>query len=118
MPPAPDRVQVPPDAFLRRTRQLWKLVIGAVVLPLPLVALGLRTLHRITSDQPLGEVLLALTILAGGNLTIIALLASVRCPQCRVRLLKAPFQSPRGFDALTALLAARSCPACGFYPPS
>ncbi len=116
MSSSPDRIDLSPDAFLRQTGQLWKLVVGGLVLPFPLVGIGLWALRHLGRDQPPFQLWGSLAVLAGGALLMVGLLASVKCPRCRVRLLKAPFRSPEGLVALTRLLNARSCPNCGFHP--
>jgi uncharacterized membrane protein YcjF (UPF0283 family) len=112
-----DRVEVPKDAFLKRTGQLWKLVVAALVLPLPTAVWGWWCLRSIRSDQPTSEAVACLAVLVAGALIIVSLLASVRCPQCRVRLVKRILQAPEGVDAITSFLKQRSCPSCGYLPP-
>ena len=111
-----DRVEIPEDAFLRRTGQLWKLVVGAVVLPLPTAVWGWRYLRSIRSDQPTSEAVAGLAVLVAGALIIVVLLASVRCPKCRTRLVKRILHAPEGADAIAAFLRMRSCPSCGYTP--
>lgn len=113
---AADRVEVPRDAFLRRTGQLWKLVVGALVLPLPTAVWGWWYLRSIRSDQPTSETVAGLGVLVVGALIIVSLLASVRCPKCRGRLVKRVMQAPEGADAITSFLKLRSCPSCGYAP--
>src|SRR5215216_3412712 len=91
-----DRVKVPKDSFLRRTRQLWKLVVGVLILPLPTAAWGLWCLRRIRSELPTSELAAELGVLVAGALIIASLLASVRCPRCRVRLIKTILDAPEG----------------------
>jgi hypothetical protein len=110
------RVEVPKDAFLKRTGQFWKLVVGALVLPLPTVLWGWWCLRSIRPDQPTSEVVSGLTILVAGVLIIASLLASVRCPKCRVRLVGRILRAPEGADAITSFLKLRSCPSCGYVP--
>ena len=111
-----DRVEIPKDAFLRKTGQIWKLVAGAIVLPIPTVLWGWWFVNRIRPDQPTSELVGGLAVLIAGALIIVGLLASVRCPKCRVRLVGKLFQSPEGAEAITSFLKLRSCPACGYVP--
>jgi hypothetical protein len=111
-----ERVTIPKDAFLRRTGQLWKLVVGGLVLPLPTALWGWWCLRSIRPDQPTSEAVGGLAILAFGALVIAGLLASVRCPRCRVRLVRSVFQAPEGGDAIASFLSLRSCPSCGYVP--
>jgi hypothetical protein len=111
-----DRVEVPQDAFLKRTGQLWKLVVGAVILPIPTALWGWWCLRSIRPDQPTSEAVSCIAVLAAGALIIVGLLASIRCPKCRVRLVKSVMQAPEGADAITSFLKRRSCPSCGYVP--
>jgi hypothetical protein len=112
----PDRVEIQKDAFLKRTGQLWKIVIGAMVLPFPMMLWGWWCLRSIRPDEPTGELVRDLAVLVAGALTIVGLLASVRCPRCRVRLVGRVLQAPEGMDAITSLLRVRACPSCGYAP--
>ena len=111
-----DSVAVPKDAFLKRTGQLWKLVVGGVILPIPTALWGWRCLRSIRPDQPTREAVSELAVLVAGALIIVSLLASVRCPKCRVRLVTRVLQAPEGAEAITSFLKRRSCPACGYVP--
>jgi hypothetical protein len=111
-----DRVEVPADGFLRQTGQLWKLVLGGLVLPIPLALLAYWTLRQIRPDQPTVEAALSMGALLAGTLVMLALFASVRCPRCKVRLIPRVFRAPEGMQAMTVFLKLYSCPACGFEP--
>jgi hypothetical protein len=111
-----DKVEIPKDAFLRSTGQMWKLILGAIVLPIPTALWGLQYLRKIRPDQPTSELVGGLAVLIAGALLIAGLLASVRCPKCHVRLVWKVFQAPEGLDAITSFLKLRSCPACGYVP--
>ena len=111
-----DRVEIPKDAFLKRTGQLWKLVVAVLVLPLPTAVWGWGCLRSIRADQPTSEAVACLAVLVAGALIIVSLLASVRCPQCRVRLVKRILWAPEGAGAITSFLRQRSCPSCGYVP--
>ena len=63
-----DKVEVPKDAFLRRTSQLWKLIVGALVLPLPTALWGWWCLRSIRADQPTSEAVGGLVVLVAGAL--------------------------------------------------
>ena len=110
------RVEIPKDSFLRRTRQLWKLVVGVLVLPLPTALWGWRCVRSIRPDQPTSEVVTSLAVLVAAALIIVSLLASIRCPKCRTRLVKRVLVAPEGADAITSFLGLRACPACGYVP--
>jgi hypothetical protein len=112
-PPA-DRVECPPDAVIRSTGQLWKLVLSGIVLPFPLVALSLRFLRRIGPAQSTAEVVVSLGALVLGAMLIAGLLISVRCPGCGARWMRRVFGSSEGSLAIAELLNARQCPDCGF----
>lgn len=101
--------------FLKRTNQLWKLVVGGIV-AIPLVLWGLRGMRHIRPDQPTSEFVLDIAVLIAGALVIVWLYASVRCPKCRVRLVKEVMKAPEGADAITSLLRRPSCPSCGYVP--
>jgi hypothetical protein len=113
---AADRVEIPNDAFLKRTGQLWKLVVGVLVLPLPTAVWGWWCMRSLRSDQPTSEAVVDLAVLVVGALLIVSLLASVRCPQCRTRLVKSVLRAPEGADAISSFLRLRSCPSCGYAP--
>jgi uncharacterized integral membrane protein len=110
------KVTVPADGFLRRTGQLWKLVVGGIVVPIPTALFAVLSLRRIRPDQPFGEVAWSIGLLAAGAALVVAVLASVRCPRCRVRLVRQAFADPQGAQAIPRLLAIYTCPACGFDP--
>jgi hypothetical protein len=114
--PGSDKVEIPKDAFLRRTSQLWKLAVGALVLPIPTALWGWWCLRSIRADQPTGEVVSSLAVLVAGALLIVGLLASIRCPKCRARLVMRVLQAPEGAAAITSFLSQRMCPACGHVP--
>lgn len=111
-----DRVEIPSDAFLKRTGQLWKLVVGGLILPIPLALWGFRCLGSIRSDQPTSEFVSCVAVLLAGALIIAILFASVECPRCRVRLVKKVVQAQEGANAIASFLSRRSCPACGYVP--
>lgn len=113
-----DRIEIPREAFLRVTGQLWKLAVAGLVLPWPAVMIGLWSFRRIGPDQPMNEFLMATAALASIAALMCLLLASVRCPNCSTRLVSDAFRHPDGLQAFTALLNARSCPRCGHHPAS
>src|SRR5687768_6655909 len=94
-------LEIPKDALLKRTGQIWKLVLGGLILPLPTALWGWWCLQRIRPDQPTSEVVGCLAVLVAGALIIASLFAAVRCPKCRVRLVKRLLQAPEGADAIT-----------------
>jgi uncharacterized membrane protein YcjF (UPF0283 family) len=112
----PDRVEMQKDAFLRRTGQLWKLVVAGIVLPLPTAILGWRCLRAIRPDQPTSEWVTCIAVLAAAAVAVVVLMASIRCPSCRLRLVKRLMQAPEGADAIASFMSMRSCPSCGFVP--
>lgn len=104
------KVVCPPDAFIRATGQLWKLVIGGVVLPISMTIAGLVTRPaQSASFAPLVWII-------SGAIAIVLLLASVSCPRCRRRLVTDVFRAPDGNAAITRFLATRTCPSCGHDP--
>ena len=111
-----ETVEVPTDGFLRKTGQLWKLVVGGLVLPIPLSLLAYRSLRQIRPEQPVGEMAFSIGVLVAGALVVLALFASVRCPRCKVRLIPQVFRAPEGTQAVVTFLKLYSCPACGFEP--
>jgi len=111
-----DRVQIPPDAFIRTTRQLWKLLVAGLVLPWPAVAIGWWSFRHLGPEPPTLWSVGAVGAMAAIAAFIVMLLASVRCPACGVRLLQRAMRDPAGLNALTALLKDRTCPACGLDP--
>jgi hypothetical protein len=113
---ANDRVEIPSDAFLRVTGQLWKVIVASLVLPWPVVVTGIWVFRRLGPDQSLDGVLAAIGAMAAIAALIVFLLASVRCPHCRARVLSRVIWAPDGLGALTGLLNSRACPACGHVP--
>lgn len=105
------KVVCPPDAFIRATGQLWKLVVGGIVLPIAVSLVALANLRQIQSVR-----LSDLGLLVGGALAVVLVLASVACPRCRRRLLTDVFAAPDGNAAITGFLARRTCPSCGHDP--
>ena len=110
-----DKVVCPPDAFIRVTGQLWKLVVGGIVLPIPLALLAMRGLRQASSGS-LSDFMPTIGVLLGGAIVLVIVLASVACPRCRRRLLRDVFSAPDGNAAITAFLARRTCPSCGYDP--
>jgi hypothetical protein len=104
------------DSFFRTTRQLWKLIVGALVLPLPTALWGWWSLRQMRPDQPASEVSMHLGILVGAAITIGGLLASIHCPKCKARLMKRIMQAPEGLEAVPTFLRLRTCPSCGYDP--
>ena len=111
-----DRVEFPQDAFLRKTRQLWKLTVATLILPWPVVVIGWWTFHHLGPDQSDSSLVIAIGAMAAIAALIVALLASVQCPACEARLMKRAVQDPDGLNALTRLLKVRTCPVCGRNP--
>jgi hypothetical protein len=111
-----DRVEIPPDAFLRTTGQLWIVALGTVILPWPAVLLGWWTLRQLGRGQDGQNLLVALGAILLISSAIIVLLTSVRCPNCHDRTLRRAWSDPGGLSALTVLLRARVCLACGYDP--
>jgi hypothetical protein len=79
-------VKIPTDSFVRKTGQLWKLVLAGLVLPFPTALFGWWSIRQIRPDQPASEALAHIGILVVAAAVILALLMSVRCPRCHVRL--------------------------------
>ena len=109
-----DRVTVPPDAFIRKTGQVWKLVVGTIVLPFAIVAVALVQMRRL--DQPTSELLPWLGVVLVGLALIVGLLASIACPSCKHRLFWQVFTDPDSNTAIATFLARRDCPKCGHTP--
>jgi hypothetical protein len=116
-PSTADRVEIPPDAFLRLTGQLWKLAL-AVILPWPAVIVGYLGFRRIAEEQSFTELLVWIGVPAATLAVLVALLASVRCPQCGARLLRPVMRDSDGLGALTRLLKATACTDCAYDPRS
>ena len=110
----PDRVEVPQDAILRTTGQLWKVVLAGLVLPFPTTLFGLWLIRRIGSDQTSAELVLGIGVLTSMVALIVFLLASIRCPRCGMRWVSRMAGEKDAISALTGFLQMRSCPACGF----
>ena len=111
-----ERVEFSRDAFLRTTGQLWKVIVAALILPWPTVAIGLWEVRQIGSNQSDLEAIVALGTMCAIAATIWLLLFSVRGPQCHTRLLLKVMRTPEGLDALTALANSQQCIECGFTP--
>jgi hypothetical protein len=113
---AGDRVEIPPDAFVRVTGQMWKLVLGGLVLPWPAIVIGVwffRQLGSVEAIETLRPAIAAMALIAAA---ILFLFGSVKCPQCSTRLVVRVFKDPDGLNALTGLLNMRACPQCGHVP--
>jgi len=111
-----ERVEVSRDAFLRTTGQLWKVIVAALILPWPAVAIGLWEFRQLGTDQSDMEAVVAIGAMCAIAASIMLLLFSVRCPQCHTRLLLKVMRAPEGLDALTAFLNSHQCIECGFNP--
>jgi hypothetical protein len=109
-----NRVEIPPDALLRTTGQLWKVVGAGLVLPLPTTFLGLWLIRSIGPDQTFTELVLGITGLIAAAGLIVFLLWSITCPQCGMRWVRRIVADTDALSALTGFLQMRSCPACGF----
>ena len=110
-----DRIVVPPDAFIRSTGQVWKLVVGGVVLPFTVAGVALWRLKS-AFDGPASALVIWLGIALTGVGLIVLILASVSCPRCKRRLLRRVVSDPDGSGAIAKFLARRDCPACGYVP--
>ena len=111
---ATEGVEIPADALLRTTGQLWKVVVAGLVLPFPTTLLGLWLIRRIGPDQTWAELIagmLALTVAAG---LVVLLLSSIKCPRCGMRWVRRIVAESDALSALTGFLQMRSCPECGF----
>ena len=111
-----DRVTVPPDAFIRKTGQVWKLVVGTIVLPFTVAGVVLVRM-QLGLDRPTPELLQWLAVVLVGLVLILAVLASVSCPSCKTRLFGDVFMDSDSNTAITTFLARRDCPECGYTPP-
>lgn len=113
--PPLSRLRVARDAFLRTTRQMWKLVLGGVVLPGVGAPVGAWALLRVggESDAAFAVSIAGLIVV---TMLVAVLLGSIRCPRCRARLVVDAFRDPEGLGALTGLLQRRSCPRCAYEP--
>ena len=109
-----DRVTVPPNAFIRKTGQVWKLVVGTIVLPFVVVAIVLLQMRRL--DRPTAELLPWFGVVLVAIALIVGLLASIACPRCKQRLFWQVFTDPDSNAAITAFLSRRDCAKCGHTP--
>jgi DNA-directed RNA polymerase subunit RPC12/RpoP len=107
---------IPADSFVRKTGQLWKLVLAGLVLPFPTALFGWWSIRQIRPDQPASEALAHIGILVVAAAVIVALLMSVRCPRCQVRLVAKVLRAQEGVDAITLFLKVAACPECGHKP--
>jgi hypothetical protein len=114
-PSTAERVEIPPDAFLRVTGQLWKLTLVGI-LPWPAIVVGYWGFRRIGEQQSVAELLVWIGVPAATLAILVILLASVRCPRCGLRLLRRVMRDPDGLGALTRLLKATVCADCGYDP--
>ncbi len=111
-----ERVEFSPDAFLRTTGQLWKVIIAALILPWPAVAIGFWEFRQLGTDQSDMEAIAVIGAMCAIAAMIWTLLFSIRCPRCHTRLLVRVMRAPEGLDALTAFINSRQCIECGFKP--
>jgi len=95
---------------------MWKLVLGGLVLPWPSILIGAWIFRRLGSVESIDSVWPAIAALAAIAALIVLLFASVKCPQCSVRLAFRVLKDPDGLNALTAMLNMRACPECGHVP--
>ena len=109
-----DRVEIPPDALVRTTGQLWKLVVAGLVLPLPTALFALWLINRIDPRQSTVEVVVGGIALVTAAGIIAFLLWSIKCPGCSVRWVGRVFTEQGSTAALTRFLKMRACPKCGF----
>ena len=107
-----DYIEVPPDALVRTSGQLWKLIVGTIAIPLPTLFLGLGFLGRIGPDQPRSEVVGSIGILFLAAASVGTLLSSVRCPSCRDPWVRRVMKEPDGLRAVSRFLRMRACPLC------
>ncbi len=110
-------VAIPADAFLRATGQMWKLRLAPLV-PWPALVVGFRALRNIGAGQSTREYLADVAVIGATAAMLLILMASIRCPRCRVRLFGLALWSRERLDGLVALLNSTACTACGFVPGS
>ena len=111
---APDIVEIPQDAILRTTGQVWKFAVAGLVLPLPTTFLGLWLIRRIGPDQTLTELIVGMIALLISTGLVVLLLWSIQCPNCGMRWVRRMVGETNAINALTGFLQMRSCPECGF----
>lgn len=112
-PAEKDRVNVPEVAFIRKSGQLWKLVVAGMILPIPGVAIGFLAIRSLASGGSEAYILAAAGLLLLIDLVITGLLVSARCPDCRSRFVIWVLRSREGTGAVTGLLHRPDCPCCG-----
>jgi hypothetical protein len=110
-----EKVEVPPDGLLRLTGQLWKVIVGGVVVPVPLAIFSVALIQKV-GRQTREEFWTDTLILIVGAVAIAIAFAAVRCPRCNVWLMRSVFGAPDGTRAIVAFLKLRACPACSFEP--
>lgn len=101
------------ESLLVRTRQVWRLFLGLLWLPLAglgMVAATLRGLLGRTPEQEAGFIISGLTIGVAG-MAWAAL--TVRCPGCGARLLWKSMRERTPSDWLSWLVRLAMCPVCG-----
>lgn len=113
-----EHVEIPPDAILRTTRQLWKLVVAGLVLPFPTALLAFWFLRRLGPDQSAAAMIAGIAVVSAAAGLIAWLLWSVKCPRCGTRWVRRLFADPDGAGALTRFLKMRSCPECAYAAPT
>ena len=109
-----NRVEIPRDAILRTTGQLWKVVLAGLVLPFPTTLFGLWLIRRVGPDQTLAELIAGFAILLAAAGAVALSLWSIKCPRCGMRWVRRIVGESDAISALTGFLQMRSCPACGF----
>ena len=100
-------------AFIRSTRQLWKLV-GALLCP---IILGLVILYLVSFGEGIAafqDKLVLLTIIAFVGFAWGCL--SITCPRCKCRVLSQTVSQNNFFAWVRWFISFTECPKCNFSP--
>lgn len=108
------------DAFLARTSQVWKMIVGAAC-SLICAAFLLVSLGDAIDLSQAGQIMLFMAAIFGESLNLAWMCLSIRCPQCKAKIFwraiaKREFDES-GHHGLGALWTVEKCPACGYLPP-
>jgi hypothetical protein len=101
-------------SFVLATHQYWKLIAAGALVVVSAIAIvvGGRDVRSVWGMR------LAITGIAVGLASLIALFLAVRCPRCGARLVWLAVKEQSAGNWLPWLLQLRSCPKCRFDPAS
>src|SRR6266496_565199 len=104
-------------SLLKRSDQLWKLILGCALLPLTGLGLVIGALNiRVNADEP--KTLFYIIGVSIPAMGFVWALLTVRCKSCGARLLWKAVREKAPGDWLYWLMSLSSCPVCGRDTPA